>query len=327
MTRGYFVEERGTKVITVAELCSDAYLQDGCGERIVEAYAENREKEYLASLAKETWYYHRAEIAQICPGWYRKTGKKNRTSSYAEYAYVLKGDKLHIYYRGNRLFTVDRGTADIWLKVVRQLERFEKTHLYSESRMEMQYDQEKRMFSMLQGRIDEGISFELLEEELQPKDFEPFLLDDYHCTEMWQMDRVSYKKPLRVKGHEVVFVAARDYGKWNVLIQLPYIRNGILHGYTSEKRAMDALRSFIREHQEEWERFAVVFEYVKALLKEACEQENFDLKAAKQKILDMYLEEPWYCASSFKPENIIREIYDAWKRGQERRKEERKTKE
>lgn len=327
MTIGYFVEERGKDVVTAAELCGDAYLQNGHGEEILEAYAENREKEHLAALAKETWYYHRAEIAQIWPGWYRKAGKKKRTSSYAEYAYVLRNDKLHVYCRGGRLFTVNRGTAAIWLKVIKELERFEKTHLYSESKMEMQYEQEKTMFSMLQGRIDGGISFEVLEAELVAKDFEPLILEDYHCAEMWQMERVSYKKPLRVKGHEVVFIAARDYGKWNVLIQLPYIRNGILHGYTSEKRAMDALRSFIREHQEEWERFAVVFEYVKALLKEACEQENFDLKAAKQKILDMYLEEPWYCASSFKPEDIIREIYGAWRRGQERRKEERKTNE
>lgn len=190
MTQGYFVEERGKDVVTVAELCSDAYLQNGHGEEILEAYAENQEKEYLSALAKETWYYHRAEIAQIWPGWYRKAEKKKRTSSYAEYAYVLRNDKLHVYHRGGRLFTVNRGTAAIWLKVVKELERFEKTYLYSESKMEMQYEQEKTMFSMLQGRIDEGISFESLEAELIPKDFEPLILEDYHCAEMWQMDRV-----------------------------------------------------------------------------------------------------------------------------------------
>lgn len=327
MTQGYFVEERGKDVVTAAELCGDAYLQNGHGEEILEAYAEKREKELLSALAKETWYYRRAEIAQIWPGWYRKTGKKKRTSSYAEYAYVLRNEKLHVYCRGGRLFTVNRGTAAIWLRVIKELERFEKTHLYSESRMEMQYEQEKTMFSMLQGRIDEGMSFEALEAELVVKDFEPLILEDYHCAEMWQMNRVSYKKPLRVKGREVVFIATQDYGKWSVLIQLPHMRNRVLYGYTSEKRAMDALRSFIREHQEEWERFAVVFEDVKRLLKEASEQEYFDLKAAKEKISGMYLEEPWYCASSFKPEDINREIYSTWRRGQKQRKEERKIRE
>lgn len=102
----------------------------------------------------------------------------------------MRNDKLHVYHRGGRLFTVNRGTAAIWLKVVKELERFEKTYLYSESKMEMQYEQEKTMFSMLQGRIDEGISFESLEAELIPKDFEPLILEDYHCAEMWQMDRV-----------------------------------------------------------------------------------------------------------------------------------------
>lgn len=327
MTVGYFVEERGKQVIKAAEICGGAYLQNGRGEKILEAYAENREKEYLDSLAKETWHYHRAEIAQIWPGWYRKVGKKSRNRTYAEYGYVLRGENLYVYSCGDRLFTVNHGTADIWLKVIRQLERFEKTHLYSERRMEMQYDQEKRMFSMLQKRIDEGVLFESLEEELIPKDFEPLLLDDYHCVEVWRMDRVSYKKPLRIKGHEIVFFAERDYGKWRVLIQLPYVRNEILYGYANEKRAMEALRGFIREHQEELERFAVIFEYIKRLLKEACEQEDFDLKAAKEKISSMYLEKPWYCASSFSPEDIIKEIYGAWRRGEERRKEVREKKE
>ena len=53
MTRGFFTFEENNRITKAVELSGSAYLQDGYGEEIVEAYKNGKEESYFKSLYKQ----------------------------------------------------------------------------------------------------------------------------------------------------------------------------------------------------------------------------------------------------------------------------------
>lgn len=118
MTRGYYVIEKGNQVLKAVYLSGDAYLDCGYGERILKAFAEDRETEYLDYLFDEITPQEKEDVRDIVPEWYRITKKSNHRP-YIDYGYVLKNNTLRVYYYGKLLFVVKKDTANKWINAIK----------------------------------------------------------------------------------------------------------------------------------------------------------------------------------------------------------------
>ena len=319
MTRGFFVEEDKGVVVKAVGLCSDAYLDGGYGEEILEAFANGTEQVLLDSMIKGMTLLQQEDIASIHPGWYRKKGKVPAGASYAEYGYALNGGVLFIYYYGNLLFSATRETADKWLFVVRNLRRCYNTYLYSQSMLEIDYGQKRKMFSGLKSRIEDGLLPEELDMELRPPEYVPVILDDVHLVDVWHReDKPAYIKRLHINGRIINFIAAKHFSKWQISMQLPFIRSPILSEHNSEKGAMTELRDFVRSHLDELDRFAEVYDYVEQMLKAAQTDTAFDVAGLVDSLKKMYAERKWFTTDSFTISAISGEAYNALRRAAEK---------
>lgn len=319
MTTGYMVKELGNRIVQAVELSSGAYLEDGCGEEILAAYQNGKAEQYLNEQQEAMPPSLKQEMRNIRPEWYRKTVHSRPGDSFAEYGYVLRGDQLRLYYRGRLLFTADQDTVERWLYVARNLHRFENTYLYSEDKLNMEYEKTGMMFSKLGAQIQEGCSIEDLEKELRPKDFIPMTLDDYHCVDVWHRPEApAYIKRLKVQEQIVEFIVNKPYGKWGVCLQLPYIRVPILGDYRSEKAAVEAIRQLARKHPDELARFAQISRYVKKSMKALQDGADFDWEKQQKTLESMYEEAPWFGANHFGIQDILHELMGIWRRRQEK---------
>ena len=88
MTRGYYVLETGNKILEAAYLSGDAYLCEGYGEKIIRAFSENKETEYLHQLIAEMTDYDQENVTDLVPECYRIT-KKSEDRPFVNYSYVL----------------------------------------------------------------------------------------------------------------------------------------------------------------------------------------------------------------------------------------------
>lgn len=324
MTVGYLVKEQGNRIIRAAELSGSAYLEDGCGEEILTAYQNGKAEQYLNEQQEAMPSDQKREIRAIRPEWYRKTVHSRKEDCFAEYGYVLRGEQLRVYYRGQLLFVADQDTVGRWLYVVRNLGRFENTYLYSEEKLDMEYEKTAEMFSSLGARIQEGCSIEDMEKGLRPKEFVPMTLGDYHCIDVWyRSEAPAYVKWLKVQKQTVEFIVSKLYGKWGISLQLPYMRISLFDDYRSEKAAVEAIRQLAREHMDELARFAQVFRYVKERLKALQEGAGVDWKEQQRMLEAMYEEAPWFCADHhFGIRDILFELKGACRRSGEKVKGE-----
>ena len=105
MTRGYYVLEKGNKILEAAYLSADAYLCGGYGEKIIQAFSENREIEYLHQLIHEMTNFDRENMTDLVPECYLIT-KKSEDRPFVDYSYVLKNNTLRVYYYGKLMFVI-----------------------------------------------------------------------------------------------------------------------------------------------------------------------------------------------------------------------------
>ena len=316
MTRGFFTFEENNRITKAVELSGSAYLQDGYGEEIVEAYKNGKEESYFKSLYKQMNSEQKKELSEICPSWYRETETAVLNNVYSDYGYVIRNGKLYVYNSGVLLFSVKRDTAAIWLFVIRNLTRCYWTYLYDKEKMSVAYEKSKSMFSMLKKKIEKGYTADELEKELCPKDFCPLILDNYHCMDVWYREKQpAYIKTLQIEGRTIEFIVSMQFNKWRVYLQLPYIRVSILQKYKSEQEAVQHLRQFILSADSlELTRFADVFEYVKKKLKEVS-KETFSVEKQREELTAMYRKQKWFCTGiPFTVDDIMREISEKYLR-------------
>ena len=236
MTRGYFVLEQSGTVVKAAYLPADAYLQYGYGQEIVKAYAEGNEMELLEQFHERT---DKRDIDHIRPGWYRETVYSGKDDFIEEFGYVLTNSSLSIYNFGKFLFRTNKEHAKTWLEVINNLDRFELAYLYSEDKLCYQWNQYHTMFRDIARKINEGKSFQELEQLLKDKNYIPSLLKDDHLIDVFDMpDRPAYQKRWNKGNASATFIVMREYRKWKVLLQLPFCRIPILSDYSIEKKAV-----------------------------------------------------------------------------------------
>lgn len=317
MTRGFFVKEQGGTVIAAAKLSGSAYLwEGGYGEKILKAYKEETENDYLQALLEKNSPEQKQMLKKIRPEWYRKTTNSSPEDIFMEYGYVLREDRLFVYNWGELLFSVRRDTADIWLFIIQNLKRIYLAYLYSEEKLCIAYEKEEKMFAQLQKRIEAGCTIEELESELPPADYDPMILYDDHCMDAtYEPDRPAYLKRLEVNNMEIQFIVTKEDKEWRITLQLPYMRTPILNKYSSEASAVADLRRFVCKNTEQVVSFTKVYKYVKKQLGAMRKMETFDGQVYRKELLDMYDVQPWLGSQEgFSIDIIIRELSDSWKR-------------
>lgn len=168
MTRGYYVLEKGNKILEAAYLSGDAYLCEGYGEKIIRAFSENKETEYLHQLIAEMTDYDQENVTDLVPECYRIT-KKSEDRPFVDYSYVLKNNTLRVYYYGKLMFVIRKETADKWLDAVRHEEGLYKHYLYSTEKLRTLYEKQNVMWKQLQEKFDSGSG--LTDDDVKPQEY------------------------------------------------------------------------------------------------------------------------------------------------------------
>lgn len=327
MTRGYYVIEKGGKALKAVYLSGDAYLQDeGYGAGIVKEFSENREFELFEQLYAEMSEVDREMVNDIKPEWYRITNN-SKESPFVDYSYVLTNNKLKVYHFGKILFTITKESATKWCHALQHYEELYAHFLYSPLCLRTLYEKEGKMWKILQNKFDAGE--DLVAEDLKAAEFADLELEDYHTVDCWhRQDAPAYQKFLHIGGvrKEIKFVVSYRFHSWNVCIQLPYVRIGILNGYSfkTETAAMKMVRTFIRNHADELRCFAIVsemYDEIAETFREGTEDytnrliegENFE-EHTKELIEYLSLHK-WYTANGyFTEKNILTELYHLYDR-------------
>lgn len=259
MTRGYYVLEKGNKIPEAAYLSGDAYLCEGYGEKIIRAFSENKETEYLHQLIAEMTDYDQENVTDLVPECYRIT-KKSEDRPFVDYSYVLKNNTLRVYYYGKLMFVIRKETADKWLDAVRHEEGLYKHYLYSTEKLRTLYEKQNVMWKQLQEKFDSGSG--LTDEDVKPQEYVGMELSDDHCMDVWYCyEAPAYVKILTIQGiGDIKFIVNYSYHNWVACIQLPWCRIGVLNGHSfkTETAAMKKLRDFIREKSEQLKEFAII---------------------------------------------------------------------
>lgn len=259
MTRGYYVLEMGNKILEAAYLSGDAYLCEGYGEKIIRAFSENKETEYLHQLIAEMTDYDQEKVTDLVPECYRIT-KKSEDRPFVDYSYVLKNNTLRVYYYGKLMFVIRKETADKWLDAVRHEKGLYKHYLYSTEKLRTLYEKQNVMWKQLQEKFDSGSG--LTDDDVKPQEYAGMELSDEHCVDVWyRYEAPAYVKILTIQGiGDIKFIVNYSYHNWVACIQLPYCRIGVLNGHSfkTETAAMKKLRDFIREKSEQLKEFAII---------------------------------------------------------------------
>lgn len=319
MTRGYYVLEQGKTIVKAAYLSGDAYLQGGYGEQIIKSYTENHELDLLERLASET---NKEDVEYIRPEWYRKTGHSEKNDMYYDYAYVLTGNHLKVYYYGHLMFVVTKETASYWAEYVSRQDEVERHYLYNEEALNYDFSRKamKKMYKELTVKAEHEESLG----ELPESDFSCFQLSDEHLIDVWhRTDRPAYQKYLCWEGHNkgIRFIVQMEpfSHRWSTCIQLPYIRKQILTENTSEKKCMEQLRNHIRTFPESYKNFILISECYDQILEKISDSIDLeDLLGEIEKVKREFLDKNWICGDhkngTFSIGCIRANLLTAWER-------------
>ncbi len=195
MTKGYFVIEGNGKIRKATYLVSDAYLDNGYGEQIIRAFAEKRELEFLEQTYQKLDLTDKRNIQSLQPEWYRKTTHSNKGDIFSEYAYVVRKEKLRVYHYGKLLFCLKREDAEIWLYLLENMQQLVDYFLYSDERLEYQWENYFSMFQFLQKKIEEGLCQQEFQQYMRKEGKNLAFFRDEHLVDVWdRYDRPAYQK-------------------------------------------------------------------------------------------------------------------------------------
>lgn len=168
-----------------------------------------------------------------------------------DYTFVIGKSNLTIYEYGKKLCIVKEDTVSQWRNVFKNQEVLEKHYLYDDEMLNINYKKRPNMYRDMEKKFNQGGALTASDFE-EPKHMN-LLLSNEHVVDVWhRYDKPSYVKNLSLgSGMTVKFILAKEYSKWRIYIQLPYIRKrALFEEFTSEKKAMEALRKWIIQEEE-----------------------------------------------------------------------------
>lgn len=262
MTRGTVIIKSGKKFIALGYSNSDSYLSGEIGQMLVKALSNSSDdetvqiiKNYIDGLQKKE-----EEFSKDCMEYLREIGeafynKKVAAKAglgngyYYDYSYVydIKTRKLQIFYYGKLEYSFKKEDFP-FLKLVVESDEL----LYS-----FRYDTKNKCFKGIDAEAQKVK--QMKKAGISPKDILEiakgraksvhYVVDEYFCQDCWGnalKKRVTFY-PLH-KSLEFIF--QEEFGKWNVYIQLPWVRQGIIHCCSSRQAAMKRLIAYLDNNWE-----------------------------------------------------------------------------
>ena len=305
MTRGYVCTVNGAKIKKVAYLQSDAYLS-GYGLEILKAIADNSIDSWME---KQISYNHECygkdePSPHFSLSWIRR-GKENRDwekYDFAEYGYLYneQDGSLKVYCFGKLSITVRKEQREKYLYYFQHAFQIDGW---------LRYDADKlaEINKPIKKLIDEA-TLQTLRKWVKESEAPRLELEDYHCISAGHSHEYpSYKKILRMSNRYdrmVEFIVSKCSWskKWEVMIQLPYSRAVIQRGFSSEKKAVEFIRTLAKEHQDKLMRMS---EIVSSIC-EAYRNNHYDeLKLFINNLDNMWEQESWFTPGGlFTPQHI-----------------------
>lgn len=229
-----------------------------------------------------------------------------------DYTFIMKCDKLILYKDGSKLCTVRKSTVKNWLSVFQNWELLKIHYLYSSELLNFQDKKESQLYKMFEKRFNNGDG--LTKEDYRVPEHYGLFLSDYHETDVWHRpDKPAYVKHLDLPNNlSVKFIVSKEFNKWNVCIQLPYVRKTILGGFTSERKAMNALRKWILKNQEHLKEFAVTTKNYEKIMAELQAGSSF-IKSYSDYLKYLGLNDPskdWWLINSNELESSLKKSYN-----------------
>lgn len=306
MTKGYFVIEGNGKIRKATYLVSDAYLDNGYGEQIIRAFAEKRELEFLEQTYQKLDLTDKRNIQSLQPEWYRKTTHSNKGDIFSEYAYVVRKEKLRVYHYGKLLFCLKREDAEIWLYLLENMQQLVDYFLYSDERLEYQWEKYFSMFQFLQKKIEEGFCQQEFQQYMRKEGKNLAFFRDEHLVDVWdRYDRPAYQKIWKKGSREILFIVTKQERIWRAYIQGPYSRIAVFQQCSSEKKMCDMIRLELRKESLKFEQYAKITAYVSKIAKELFSQ-KINLEEVQQYLQEEQQRTPWYlCKGALSISNII----------------------
>ena len=264
MTRGTVILKKGKVYIALGYSNSDFYPSGEIGQMLVKALSNSSDEEtvqiiknYIDGLQKKE-----EEFSKDCMEYLREIGeafynKKVAAKAglgngyYYDYSYVydIKTRKLQIFYYGKLDYSFKKEDFP-FLKLV--VENDELLYFLS-------YDTKNKYFKGIDAETQKvkrmkkaGISpKDILEIAKSLAKSIHYVVDEYFCQDCW---RNALKKhvtfyPLHIS---LEFIFQEEFGKWNVYIQLPWIRQDLIRNCSSRKAAMNKLIAYLDGN---WESF------------------------------------------------------------------------
>ena len=291
MTRGYVCIVEGTKILKVAYLESDAYLKY-YGKNILVSITNGTIDEWMENQIhyNHEIYGNEEPDKNFSLDWIRK-GKNNkdwRISDFVEYGYLynIKTNILKVYYCGKLLYTIKNEEFEKYLYFFEN-DWAISTYL-SYDKEKMNYDYTKVPSLIKKASMSDLELYEVLSHDVRME------LDDTHsCLPGHDpsFEHYVYKKFFTTSrflksGEGICFICEKRYKKWDVLVQLPYVRVTLATSFSSEKKAVEFIRQEIRKVGiDKLLRFVKICDFLEIHM-------PFDLETEWEK-------EPWYTPSGY----------------------------
>ncbi|MGN8833648.1 hypothetical protein ACTNDZ_14050 [Selenomonas montiformis] len=264
MTRGTVILKNGKVFIALGYSNSDSYPSGEIGQMLVKALSNSSDEETVQIIRELIGGLQKDEFSKDCMESLREIGeafynKKAATKVglddvygyYYDYSYVydIKTRKLQIFHFGQLEYSFKKEDFPFLRLVVENDEL-----LYT-----LSYDTKNKCFKGIDAEVKKvkrmkkaGKSPQyILEIAKSLSERIHYVVDEVYSSDCWpnavQKGVTFYPSRKRLK-----FIFKENYGKWNVYIQLPWVRQGLIHNCTSRKAAMNKLIAYLDGN---WESF------------------------------------------------------------------------
>lgn len=231
------------------------------------------------------------------------------------YLYDINKDNLKIYYYGELLYTISRIDIDLYKYIFDSEDILWQALSYDEKTCSHKNDFHKEIKKLLKTKPE----ISDIKNIVDNYDESNLTISEGRISDCWDN---HYKKEVKNnKGLIAVFIIGEFYGKYDVSIQLPFIRNRV--GFNNLKSARACEKSIIdlvKTKKEKLINFRFLYncyeEYVRKLRELMDESSSCEYSINSKSIIDDFkniindYKKPFLETQSFNKENLISELKD-----------------
>lgn len=259
MTRGTVILKNGKVFIALGYSNSDSYPSGEIGQMLVKALSNSSDEETVQIIRELIGGLQEKEdefskdcmesLREIGEAFYSekantKAGLDDVYRYYYDYSYVydIKTRKLQIFHFGQLEYSFKKEDFPFLKLVVENDELLCSLRYDTKNKCFKGIDAEAKKVKRL--KKDGKSPKYILEIAKSMYENIHYVVDEFYFRDCWpnalQKNVTFYQSRKQLK-----FIFEENYGKWNVYIQLPWIRESLIHNCSSRKAAMNKLISYL----------------------------------------------------------------------------------